>query len=78
MLELEVITYLRVPLIYAEILQSFKEYIKLYNIWFKTTLFRCGIIFVFQNVCEKLNINSFDMTIFSWVPGISCNNLSYY
>ena len=61
--------------------QSVKEYIKVYNIWYKTTLLivnRCGIIFVFQHVLEKLNIDSLDMTTFSWVPEFSCNNLSYY
>ena len=81
MLELEVVPYYREPLIYTENFQAIKEYIKVYIIWYKTTLFifnRCGIIFVFQHVCEKLNIDSLDMTTFAWVPGIPCNNLSYY
>ena len=61
--------------------QSIKEYIKVYNIRYKTTSFifnRCGIIFVFQHVFEKLNIDSLDMTTFSWVPEFPCINLSYY
>ena len=53
---------------YAEIFQSIKEYIKVYSIWFKTTLFifnRCCIIFVFQHVLEKVNIDRLDMSTFT-------------
>ena len=39
---------------------------------------RCGIFFVFEHVLGKVNIDRLDMTTFTLVPGIPCNNLSYY
>ena len=65
----------------SDICRNFSIQIKVYNIWYKITLFifnRCSIIFVFQHVFEKLNIYSLDMTTFLWLPEFCCINLSYY